>query len=607
MSLLLVSIGPVQEFIASGRRCGDLWLGSWMLSEVSKAAAQAIAEAGGGTECLVFPGATAVASLNPGSNASVANKILARFTGDVGEARRAAEAGRLGMMKRLHEIRDDAFSRVGKGRADREKLLHLDVAQQQVDALIEYAWVAVPDTAVPYPEARKEAERLLAARKNTRVFAQPPWAKEGVPKSSLDGVRESVLDEAIFDRPRQGQRCGLSAEERRKAFGVHGAERLCGVGLMKRFGRITNLGEPEQRARFFSTSHVAAIPFIRGIEKATGAPQAWAEFCDDLEQIHGEILERLDVVPGAPSELVGRIDGSCFYPERLAETLEELGLSARGEQARQLLSGFLREVKKGEPGAYYAILLADGDNMGAAIDRQESVGAHQRLSQRLETFAAKAREVIVRHEGSLVYSGGDDVLAFVPLHKVLACAAALAADFRERLSEFGGGGGAPTLSVGVAIVHHLMPLDEALDKARDAERMAKGHSGKNALAITVNKRGGAPVSVVGTWGVLDPVLRKLVVLHRRDAVPAKAQYELMELSRLVSGGLNAQQRSELRNVQQHEMRRILARKEIADEETRTELEGLAGADDGGPEALGRALYVSQLIAQAEELAGEVLA
>jgi CRISPR-associated protein Cmr2 len=37
--LWIISIGPVQEFIASARRSRDLWFGSWLLSELSKAAA----------------------------------------------------------------------------------------------------------------------------------------------------------------------------------------------------------------------------------------------------------------------------------------------------------------------------------------------------------------------------------------------------------------------------------------------------------------------------------------------------------------------------------------------------------------------------------------
>jgi hypothetical protein len=43
--VLLISLGPVQEFIASARRCRDLWFGSWVLSELAKAAAAGIVDA----------------------------------------------------------------------------------------------------------------------------------------------------------------------------------------------------------------------------------------------------------------------------------------------------------------------------------------------------------------------------------------------------------------------------------------------------------------------------------------------------------------------------------------------------------------------------------
>src|ERR1019366_10068292 len=63
--LLVFSIGPVQEFIAAARRTRDLWVGSEMLSEVSRAAAGVI-----GDGRLIFP-----PSIDPELPPSVANVI----------------------------------------------------------------------------------------------------------------------------------------------------------------------------------------------------------------------------------------------------------------------------------------------------------------------------------------------------------------------------------------------------------------------------------------------------------------------------------------------------------------------------------------------------
>ncbi|MEI8633102.1 type III-B CRISPR-associated protein Cas10/Cmr2 [Vibrio sp. PP-XX7] len=51
--LVAISIGPVQSFIEAGRRSQDLWCGSWLLSEVSRAVAFHLHQAQNG--CLIFP------------------------------------------------------------------------------------------------------------------------------------------------------------------------------------------------------------------------------------------------------------------------------------------------------------------------------------------------------------------------------------------------------------------------------------------------------------------------------------------------------------------------------------------------------------------------
>jgi hypothetical protein len=44
--LLLVTLGPVQDFIAQARRTRDLWYGSHLLSELGRAAARVLADGG---------------------------------------------------------------------------------------------------------------------------------------------------------------------------------------------------------------------------------------------------------------------------------------------------------------------------------------------------------------------------------------------------------------------------------------------------------------------------------------------------------------------------------------------------------------------------------
>ncbi|HFC6395886.1 TPA: type III-B CRISPR-associated protein Cas10/Cmr2 [Neisseria polysaccharea] len=73
--VLILSVEPVQGFIASERRSRDLWSGSWLLSETAKAA-KCLFEAGAR---MVFPFVGKLASLNScdtmENNFSVGNKI----------------------------------------------------------------------------------------------------------------------------------------------------------------------------------------------------------------------------------------------------------------------------------------------------------------------------------------------------------------------------------------------------------------------------------------------------------------------------------------------------------------------------------------------------
>jgi CRISPR-associated protein Cmr2 len=103
--LLAISVGPVQGFIAAARRTRDLWFGSHLLSEISKAAAKSVYDDGGR---LVFPAPEAPADLEPDSPLIVAKVILAelREADPKTLAARANEAAK----KRWREYADASFS-----------------------------------------------------------------------------------------------------------------------------------------------------------------------------------------------------------------------------------------------------------------------------------------------------------------------------------------------------------------------------------------------------------------------------------------------------------------------------------------------------------------
>ncbi|MBS1791598.1 MAG: type III-B CRISPR-associated protein Cas10/Cmr2 [Acidobacteria bacterium] len=582
--LMAIAIGPVQEFIATARRSRDLWFGSWLLSQMSKAVAEVIVKRYK-KESLIFPASDDPNDLDVGSDFTVVNKIIAVVENPeqlAKEIKTALDTTLETMRQRAYKDipRDEYFDKDGEDRAIK-----------QVADLKEFFWAAVPLN--DYRDSRELVEAMLAARKNTRDFrSTKDWA-DAVPKSSLDGLRESVIKDKAYD--------DLSEEELRRRYRVRPGERLCGVGLLKRLG---NLREDDS---FFSTSHVAALPLLSSLKD--DCEPVVKQYIEKLKK-HGISETDLNEVPLPPSKKAypkafQRNDGHLLFKERLRDYFP--GKSQMEKEKRKLAEDALACFNKQafgqdkEPLAYYALLLADGDRMGAVIDAQPDKDRHRALSLKLSEFAKGVRKIAENepHHGSLVYSGGDDVLAFLPLHTALDCARALATDFQDKLNEFKDAESkSPTLSVGIAISHHLDPLSDALELARSAEKEAKRVEGKNALCVKVDKRSGEVTTVKGKRGELEERLEYFTLLHIAEAVPDGAAYELRDL---------AERLKELKDAQQPEAIRILKRKrgghgqESLDKKVIERLEALVEKVELAE--LADELIVARLLAAAKEQSG----
>ena len=205
---------------------------------------------------------------------------------------------------------------------------------------------------------------------------------------------------------------------------------------------------------------------------------------------------------------------------------------------------------------YFALLVADGDRMGAAISEIDSIEGHQKFSSTLSKFAGEARKIVKRFHGVCVYTGGDDVLAFLPLDTCLCCARKLHDAFGELLEDYVSSKDqrSPTLSVGISIGH---AMEDLLAFGREAEKVAKKGVGegslkektdRNGLAVVVRSRGSGAVVVREQWGdraeekrdekrdekrplaevSLDRRLHYWARLFADGAIPNKFPYELRE-------------------------------------------------------------------------------
>lgn len=552
-AVLLFSIGPVQDFIASARKGQDLWFGSWLLSELARTAAET-AQAQGAV--LIMPAPTSLKG-----QGAVANKVVARVAAK--DAIAVANAVEGAARERLAALAKSVFDHIAATAEGGHLRRHN--ADAQVADLPEIAWVVVDEVGGDWGETRRRAEAALAARKSLRDFGPVTWGAP-VPKSRLDGQRESVIDEAAFPKANQNGH----AERLRQNFGIGPAERLCGVGLLKRNGRHALTTQQARGARVISTAHVASWSLRRAWNEL---PAAHSDIKEAFDRFVANLPDRgasLSEVPqGYEDPVLGRTDGLVLFARQLAEGYE----GDRLVTARQALSGFLRDARRivEQHGGlwriispYYAVVRADGDRMGAWLDGLSTPEDHQNASAALACFAESAEKVIARHHGHCVFAGGDDVLALLPAATALDCAAALSDTFTHAIT--GGpksSGSAPTLSVGIQVAHATDPFRGSLEGAREAELAAKHAYGRAAFSVRLDKRSGAPVLVGGKWDDL-PNFRALQSAQDPNAgsLPRGLAYDLRRVAERLSG-----EDSALNPIRALEVDRVLRQKDVGNHAT----------------------------------------
>ena len=172
---------------------------------------------------------------------------------------------------------------------------------------------------------------------------------------------------------------------------------------------------------------------------------------------------------------------------------------------------------------YIAVVSMDGDKMGERLSSMASEAEHRQFSANLAAFAMSVGSIVEKHGGSLIYAGGDDVLAVLPAKKAIAAAI----DLQKKFGEVVGG----SVSAGIAVGHEKALLQDLVARAKSAEHKAKHEHDRDALVVSVYKRSGETVQWGGKWN--SPGLTLLHelndVLH--DDLSNRFPYKLAALLR----------------------------------------------------------------------------
>jgi len=530
----------VQGFIAAARRTRDLWFGSSMLSNISQSVAKVISE----ETTLIFPSSESIAD---GQQPNVANLIIAETPSDfTTDQVKALLDNALEEAKRTwNEYAKAAFEFAS---SNGNKLIDESRWNEQIEDVLEISTAFVSwKSGEQYSERRKRLMLVLVGRKALRDFSQVEGHAR-IAKSSLDGARESVLvheNSRIETRKKRHELLAQNAQLAQR-LRLSNNEELDAIGFTKRAAKDET---------FPSVVRVAADPWIRGLnDEARAILDTIWKSCALHGFASGGGVKYRELYPQFP------FDGGILFSSRLQSMLRVSTkqddysfantLSQQERDALKELRGSLDQIQSrnngglgfGEPQPYYAVLVADGDRMGATIRNITEIEDHRSFSTDLARFASNAKDIVEKsHRGCLVYAGGDDVLAFLPLDACLACAGELREAFGDELSKWSDAEGrTPTLSVGIAIGHCMEPLEDVLEYGRTAEKAAKEGAGnedekRNALAVHFHPRSGSPIKVRDQWlpgvaGTLSERVMRWTKLHADNQIPDKLAYDLRNLS-----------------------------------------------------------------------------
>ncbi|MFP4598255.1 MAG: type III-B CRISPR-associated protein Cas10/Cmr2 [Persicimonas sp.] len=487
------SLGPVQAFVGQSRRTRDLWASSFLLSYLAGHAIDAVIE---DPKEMILPDVSnnrlyaAVRAVRRGEpvpqNAPRHGTLPNRFVVAVDDVDRAVEAATVAIGRAWTKITERVWEKYVEpiaefGNGTRE------IWERQIADFWQVSWAV---------ENEQVGAQVLDRRKNWRSHVDPVepgdkctmmhrWQELSGHIRSHDKRAQDSFWQQMCAGPEMG---GLDLGD---------DERLCAIALVKRlYPKLAKhvIGWEIGVTNWPSTAYLAAAPWVA--RAARNAPDATDEYASEVlaarPGARGEWNTNLRLLePFADRDFV-TLDGNFFLDDALAN---DSATPLDDEAARAQLEADLGRIRgdlDDRPSSYYALLLMDGDKMGALLREAGKVSLTSEVSQALGSFAMRVDDIVHRHDGIAVYAGGDDVLAMLTLPCALRCAVALRDAYTDAFTEVCDSLAlATTISGGLVYAHYKTPLRDVLREAHHLlDDVAKETTGRDSLAITALKSSG---------------------------------------------------------------------------------------------------------------------
>jgi CRISPR-associated protein Cmr2 len=490
--LFLLTISPVQSFIEQARKAQDLFAGSRILSELTKAGIDLFPD-----EQIIFPKT---------KGDSLPNRFIANFTGTEDEARAKGKE-----VEDAVRIEWDIIARNTAKKAPTG--YHKEGFNQQINQLLDIHW-AFKEIDNDYQTAYGSLEALVGSIKNVRAFEQ--YSYDGIGeqgrKCSLDGERNALFyRNRVSDNGRKSSpsHIRLNAAVEVDKNELNPGEGLSAVSFVKRFYK----SEEKEFENFPSTAEIALMHdesefYKRANEKEKADFEQYKKIFVKNDFLTSCLkLDRVRIESDDIKKLQAPFDYQALYKENINK--ENYTVKLQFDLVKDCFenSGFSKYFRT----KYYALIIFDGDSMGKKLSSINSPEDHGDLSQKLAEFAKLSSSFLdgnapyntfkQRQRGRAIYAGGDDFLGMVNVHDLFEVMTALRLMFDEEVSKKLNANLQPlTFSAGIVIAHYKMPLAEVLKTARKTEKKAKNDGDRNAFAITAMKHSGEIQETILKWG-----------------------------------------------------------------------------------------------------------
>ena len=360
-----------------------------------------------------------------------------------------------------------------------------------------------PSKAGEWQAQLEVSARIAEAQRSIRHIPQVPLARPASPKCSLLGTYEQMGPAILRDSVEFWR-----ATWKRMDIEIWESERFCAIALCKRFAPkqflCHELGLSGSDLRFPDTATIAASEWLQKASidfksyKWNGRWLHQRRSSENGESVPPDIWNKIKIAKN-----LERHGSPPSYYAILVIDADDMGLWLRGEKAPHVGNIIHPKLKK-----YFERYEAQG------LEAKRPLGPalHGSISEALNNFASfSAPSIVEDHHGTLIYSGGDDVLALLPARSAIQCARALRSAFCGQNGNVAGWakyedkhmlamGNKATLSAGIAYVHFKEDLRSALRAAREAEKSSK-ERGKNRLTMEFMRGSGEHTRCELSWGL----------------------------------------------------------------------------------------------------------